>query len=414
MGAELSKRSKDEVTANVRKLGYRPATRRQSRHSPRSVSALNARGILLRMRAAAGKQATHVRSRSRAFRPLGIVKWAVRQALRAFGVPTAAMCELALRLSARRVGVALIYHGVSRQGGNPSRELVPAHAAKLFEEQMLHVSRRYQIVSAAEILEAVKRRKRGQRFPVAVTFDDDLDCHTSVTLPILRRVGLRGTFFLSGASLKAPSSFWWERLQRAFDARLPDLPEIVGSSRSLDTPEAIHNLASDVEAMEPHQRDLIASRLEDALGPDPRGSGMRAEAVRELVSAGMEVGFHTLRHDPLVAVAEENLERAMSEGKEMLENVAGTQLITIAYPHGRADERVAEAALAAGFTVGFTGDRSSVDPGSDPMLLGRLGPSYSSRGHFALQMVSRLLGDGRRPSGAAASPVRPTDIGSEP
>jgi len=342
------------------------------------------------------------------------VKGAIRKALRIFGVPTAAIGEFALRLSARRVGVALIYHGVSSQGGNPSKELVPAHAAKLFEEQMLHVALHYQIVSATEILEAVKRRKRGQRFPVAVTFDDDLDCHTSVTLPILRRVGVRGTFFLSGASLRAPSLFWWERLQRAFDARLPELPEIVGSSHSLDTSEAIHNFASDVEAMEAHQRDLIAQRLENALGPDPGDSGLRTEEVRELVSAGMEVGFHTLRHDPLLAVADESLARAMSEGREILEGIAGTQLITIAYPHGVADERVAEAARAAGFEVGFTGDRSTVAPDSDVMLLGRLGPSYWSRGHFALQMLSRLLSGDRRLSGASTSPVRPTDVVPEP
>jgi HD-GYP domain-containing protein (c-di-GMP phosphodiesterase class II) len=76
---------------------------------------------------------------------------------------------------------------------------------------------------------------------------------------------------------------------------------------------------------------------------------------------------------------------------EALEALAGRPLETIAYPHGRTDERVTAAARAAGFTTGFTTVPEAVRPETDPLLQGRLLPSFHSAGHFALQLARRLL-----------------------
>ena len=64
---------------------------------------------------------------------------------------------------------------------------------------------------------------RGEPFPLAITFDDDLRSHVELALPILPVAGAPATFFLTGASLQGPASFWWERLDRALrlQRRLP-------------------------------------------------------------------------------------------------------------------------------------------------------------------------------------------------
>jgi peptidoglycan/xylan/chitin deacetylase (PgdA/CDA1 family) len=332
------------------------------------------------------------RFRRRAPRLLRVLKWLGRHVFGVLGLPTAAIAEIVLRLSGRRVGVVLIYHAVGESGGRSAMELVPTHRPDLFEKQMVHVRRHYRVVMAAEIFDAVGRRRRGQRFPVAVTFDDDLACHASVTLPILRRTGVGGTFFLSGASLDRPFAFWWERLQRAMEGRtIADMTVLTGTSEISGRPDTIHELAARIEALEPFERNAVAERLAGALGPDPADSGIRADGVRTLASAGMEIGFHTMRHDPLPSLDDIALERAMNEGKSEIERVAGQRLVAVAYPHGLADRRVASAARGAGFEAGFTGERSTVGPESDRLLLGRLGPSYRSAGHFAIQLLGILL-----------------------
>ena len=133
------------------------------------------------------------------------------------GRPVAATLERALRNSARRGGIALLYHSVDSVRGNPTRELVPAHDTRLFEAQIRYVRERYRIVRAEQLVDAAAARRPGERFPVAITFDDDLACHTSIVAaaPLDRQA--TATFFLTGASLEEPFTFWWQHLQRALD-----------------------------------------------------------------------------------------------------------------------------------------------------------------------------------------------------
>jgi peptidoglycan/xylan/chitin deacetylase (PgdA/CDA1 family) len=309
-------------------------------------------------------------------------------------VPLAGVVERLLRLSSRRVGIALIYHGVDPIQGDVDRHIVPPHGSRLFAAQVRHVLRRYRVVEADRLLGSAAERKRGEPFPVAITFDDDLRGHQDVVLPILARARATATFFLTGSSLERAYAFWWERLQRALDAGV-DLSgiDVVGAS-SDPSARSIHEIGREIESMTPAERDGFSAALAEKLGPDPPESGLRTAGVRALVAGGMRIGFHTLRHDSLLSLDADALARAMTAGRAELEAVTGQKLTAIAYPHGHVDSRVVAAARSAGFEFGFTTRPEPAGPGSDPLLLGRLDPSYRSTGHFALQLVRCLV---RRP-----------------
>lgn len=325
---------------------------------------------------------------------------------RTVGVPLGIAALLLLRLSGRHAGVALMYHSVEERAGDPARELVPPHESGLFERQVRHLQRHYEIVPAEQLQEAARTRRRGQRFPVAITFDDDLACHATVTLPILRRTGATATFFLSGASLERPFAFDYERLQRAADEGVPAVPALVTGRPGATEPSRIHELSLMLELMTPEDRDAAAARLGDAVGPDRPEAGIRAEEVRLLADAGMTIGFHTYRHHSLTGLTDDQLAQAMETGRAALAESAGAAVDTIGYPHGRADERVAAAARAAGFGAGFTSRRVPVTPHSDPLLQGRVGPSLHSVGGLALELVLTLLKSGSaRPSPAPEPPA---------
>jgi len=280
---------------------------------------------------------------------------------------------------------------VDQRAGDPERELVPPHEAGLFERQVHYVLRHYDVVSAEHLLEAVQARRRGQRFPVAITFDDDLACHEVLSLPILRKLGATATFFLSGASLDRPFSFHFERLQRAYDSGASDLPLVVTGSQRAKEPTSIHGLGLAMEQMPPAERDRSAERLLGRAGPDPEDAGIRRGQVRSLTEGGMTVGFHTYRHDSLTALSDEQLAEAMEVGRSELSEAASTPVDVIGYPHGRSDERVAAAARSAGFRTGFTTRRVPVTPSSNRLLLGRIGPSLRSVGALALELPLTLV-----------------------
>ena len=330
-----------------------------------------------------------------------LAKRATRLVARTVGVPVAVATGWMLRLSARQAGVALMYHSVEGRAGDPMRELVPPHEARLFERQIRHVRRHYAIVPAEELQQAARARRRGRKFPVALTFDDDLACHATITLPILRRIGATATFFLSGASLERPFAFHYERLQRAFDEGVPDIAALVTGIPGTTEPSRIHELGLMLEMMTPADRDAAAARLGEVVGPDPLSAGIRAVQVRELADAGMTIGFHTFRHDSLTRLTDDQLAQAMETGRDALAEAAGVEIATIGYPHGRAHERVAEAARGAGFRAGFTTRHDPVTRSSDPLLQGRVGPSRRSVGALALELILTLVKSERaRPSAA--------------
>ena len=283
---------------------------------------------------------------------------------------------LRLRFSNHRGGIALVYHGIEDDPGHRRYELVPALSVEQLADQVGHLRRWYRIVAASELPAAVEGRRLGQRLPVALTFDDDLISHLEVAAPVLRAVGAPATFFLCGASLDTPHSFWWEDLQELVDLGLldgvvPELSEADIDETTRDDGAALHRIATAIEELSPAER---AGNIEPALrAARPAGSSARGLSREEVSALGrdFEIGFHTRRHDRLPPLDDESLAAALEAGRSDLEEAARQPLDTISYPHGRADARVAKAAAAAGYRVGLAGSSGSAPAAGDSLLLRR-------------------------------------------
>jgi peptidoglycan/xylan/chitin deacetylase (PgdA/CDA1 family) len=287
--------------------------------------------------------------------------------------------DRALRRSGLRAGIALVYHGIrdERAGDPGSAAVVPAVTAATFREQVRHLAANYRLVPAGELRGAALARRRGEPFPLAITFDDDLRSHLELALPILAAAAAPATFFLTGASLHGPASFWWERLERALGSDVG--PAVLGT----DDPD---RAVAAVAALPANERDELSTALLERLGGEEDESGLRSEHVAALAASGCEIGFHTRDHERLTTLDDATLGRAMRDGADELERAAGAPLRCIAYPFGAGDERVAAAARDAGFGSGFTTRGVAVRADADPYLMGRLYPSEASIAHLASQL----------------------------
>ena len=300
-----------------------------------------------------------------------------------------------LRWSDRRIGIALLHHRIGDPPGDPDTDILPTLGKADFEDQLRRVASRYRAVHASRLPEAIATRRRGERIPVSITFDDDLRSHRSVAAPALLRQGLTATFFLSGASLDGPYRFWWERLQDAVDRGL-DVESALGPLIEVPSRESagarwIQELTGAIRSLDPAARADAAERLGALVGPDPADAGLRDEDVRWLVDAGFEIGFHTRHHHYLPNLDDAELGVAMTEGRERLAAVAGRPLTSIAYPHGGVDARVAAAARACRFTAGFTTGAEGSTASTDPLLIGRVDPVYHGEDAFEADLGWRLL-----------------------
>lgn len=285
-----------------------------------------------------------------------------------------------LRGSSRKAGLVLLYHDVGDRDGDSERELVPPTSRERFARQLAYLRRHYRVVELRDLQAASAARRRGEPFPVAITFDDDLGHHVTHALPELCAADLPATFFLCGSFLEEPRDFWWQRLQRAVDGGA-DVSPLVGTG-------TIFAQGQVMELMAPAQRDDAAETLGRLAAPVPQGELLTLEGARQLP----HIGFHTTRHDPLTLLDDEQLGRALSEGREGLAEVAGYPIDTIAYPHGDFDSRVVEATRAQRFSIAVTCEQHAVTPNSDPLAMGRYQvPVDATAKTFAFGLVRTLL-----------------------
>jgi peptidoglycan/xylan/chitin deacetylase (PgdA/CDA1 family) len=101
------------------------------------------------------------------------------------------------------------------------------------------------------------------------------------------------------------------------------------------------------------------------------------DVLRRLVQAGWEAGSHTVTHARLMDLDDAALRRELEDSRATVERELGA-CTSIAYPYGRADERVVAAAAAAGYTAGvvLTGSRLP----DAPLSRRRIGIYYKDRG----------------------------------
>ncbi len=309
--------------------------------------------------------------------------------------PCATVLLMGLRVSGRRCGVAVMQHRVEPRPGDPAHEFTPPLSVADFDDQLGWLVRHARVVPADRLQSEAADRRRGARFPVAITFDDDTASHVEHALPVLRRRGLPATFFLNGIALGTPRRYWWELLQVGRDqgwAWSSLIPETTHRAAQAQAHEAVgpYEMSVAVQEMDPDERRAMTAELLDRFGARAP-AGLEPDAIRALDDGTRSVGWHGHRHEPLSLLDTEALAAELDEGRSELERVLGRPMRTIAYPYGRASTTVAEAARGRGFTTGFTTVPAAVTPSDDPLLLGRIDGCTATTGAFALAVAVAVL-----------------------
>ena len=213
---------------------------------------------------------------------------------------------------------------------------------------------------------------------IALTFDDDYACHARLVAPWLATQGVAATFFWSGRDQLGLGPYWWQRLESAIRSEgLGAVASVLGLSAR--TPA---HLAAQIEGTD--RVELIRSW---AVSDDDLASD--SDAGR-LAALGFDVGFHTARHDRLMELSDVSLADALAFGRHELAATFGQPIDRIAYPHGKAGVREAEAARSAGFSAGYTGTGRPVAVQSDPLLRSRWEPGPMAPSRLVRDVAVRL------------------------
>ena len=310
----------------------------------------------------------------------------------------AVLVSLIERLDPSRPGqlAVLTYHRVDWPDARPY--LSPAQLSATpdaFEQQMTYLAQRGNVVSADEVLAAVREGRALPPRAVLVTFDDAYEDFAEHAWPALRRLGLPVTLFVPTAFPDHPErGFWWDRLYNALrGTALPQITTPVGSL-PLSDPAArrstFKQLRNYVKSL-PHEEamawvEAFCAALDTEPAPNPV---LGWDALRQLAGEGVTLGAHTRTHPLVNRISIEQARFEASGSRDDLAQAIGSAPPIFAYPSGGYDQRVVDGLAEDGFELAFTTVRGLNDlRRADPLRLRRI--NVGQRASLALLRTQLL------------------------
>lgn len=98
---------------------------------------------------------------------------------------------------------------------------------------------------------------------------------------------------------------------------------------------------------------------------------MSASRLRQLRSAGIDIGSHSVSHVQLAEQSTERIREEVIRSKADLEDALGERIDHFCYPYGSHDMRTVEIVAEAGYRSATTCERAPALPEDDPLTLPR-------------------------------------------
>jgi len=303
----------------------------------------------------------------------------------------------ALRLAARLRGpgvAILMYHSVLP---DPSvcRDSLGGiiHSEDVFRGQMEALAKHFHPVSLARVLKYLRGGETLPKRAVVVTFDDGYADNYLVAMPVLDKVGVPATFYITVDCLESRILPWPSRLRYAF--RTTKRREWVDSTPktwSLNDRAAREQafLAACDEACQlsgaPQAEFVtrIEQELEACLPKEFGALMMDYEQLRALVRHGHIVGSHTMTHPNMGYLKEHEAMCELQESKRRLEAGLGSPMRHFSYPCPALSPHwtptTVEQCRIVGYETAVTTENGVARKGDNPLCLKRLRPTKTVEG----------------------------------
>lgn len=247
------------------------------------------------------------------------------------------------------------------------------------------------------VREAAHRLYAGTLEPgtLCITFDDGYRDNADNALPVLQRLGVRATFFVTTA-YGGGGLMWNDRVVEAV-RRWPhaemDLTDLGLGRHAFDGGRStvLAALLGQLKYKPYGERDALATALLGRSAAPHARMMMDETEIRRLHGAGMEIGGHTVSHPILSALDDRDAVREIVDNKTRLEEIIGEPIVTFAYPNGRPQRDYQARHLAmlreCGYRYAVTTAPGTAHRGTDPLQMPRFTPWDRSRSKYLARML---------------------------
>jgi peptidoglycan/xylan/chitin deacetylase (PgdA/CDA1 family) len=224
--------------------------------------------------------------------------------------------------------LVLNHHRVGAGSASDWDRTLWGSSAERFDEQLAFLARHADVIGPPD-LEAALRSRRGRH--VMLTFDDGYRDNHAIAYPLLRRHGLRATFFLATGFLDRPRPAWWDEL--AWMVRHATIAPV-------EPEAAIRALTERYKALPGTAAEAFLDRVAATTGagrcpPElAADEWMTWDMARELRDGGMWIGGHTVDHPILSALTLDEQAAQIDGCAARLREELGQPMRWFSYPVG--------------------------------------------------------------------------------
>lgn len=261
-----------------------------------------------------------------------------------------------------------------------------------FREHLAVLKDRFDFVTIDRLAGFARHRYAGRRPLALVTFDDGYADNHLLAFPVLKQMEVPAVFFLPTEYIGARRLLWSDEIawmlrnSRHTTITLPysTTPYSLSNDRLESTIRGI--LRQVRQSRMPTDEQLDAVR-QACGGVTPVADGERPQfmtwaQVREMRSAGMDIGSHTHSHTPLARLTPDQQCAELANSRAVLEGELREPIRAVAYPVGDHTAYTAETCRIArevGYELGFNFLRQTNRfPVRDALDIGRLAVDYDT------------------------------------
>lgn len=253
-------------------------------------------------------------------------------------------------------------------------ELVSTSTAQ-FEAQMRYIRDHFTPITFRTLGDCLRGAAKLPRKPIVVTFDDGFDDNYTTAFPILKRLGVPATIFLSSGYIGGVQTFWFDRVAFMVLNTSASRVRIGKETEPLTDLQqrrgALKRILFRLKRMENGRRIKAIANIERQLGAglpaqNSASKPLSWEQVAEMSAHGIEFGSHTVSHPTLTQLSPTALRQELLRSKQDIEAQLRQSVDVVSYPVGEQhafDKSICEAAAETGygFAVSYLQGNNRID-----------------------------------------------------
>jgi peptidoglycan/xylan/chitin deacetylase (PgdA/CDA1 family) len=315
---------------------------------------------------------------------------------------SAAVYPMLWRLADARLGVTVLtYHALARDDEEFNSWVVAGLGD--FGRQLQFLQENYAIVSLDEAAQSLAVNYSGKP-RLVITFDDGHSCLFDHLLPVVERLNLPVTLYISTGHIEEQRCYWFDRLANALQVASPivvDLrPHGIGTWRAgfasgASAWSTIGPLFEALKQVPPQVREIA---VDDAVAQLASATPRDVEPLQPLSrdqlgalgrSRWISIGAHSHCHSLLDQLPGPEAEASMRMSRDLLRAWTRQPVSHFAYPNGNFTPELEAAAARVGFLTAATTQPGIWTKADRPFAVPRLGIGRFDGLHGLKLMLAR-------------------------